>query len=145
MFNPYTIILSLFVIAGLLATLWGLAIIVKARKTRLWPAVEGEIEKSDVASDANDLLPHISFRYRVGEQSYQRAMEFPPDITPSQEFAASYVQKYPVGANIQVYYNPQNPEQATLEPGVGKGDWLVFAIGLGTLILGILFLVFGGQ
>lgn len=145
MFNPYTIILSLFVVAGLLATLWGLVIIIRARKTSHWPMAEGVIEESAVSSDANDLLPHISYRYNVDGQGYQRTIEFPADITPTQEFATSYVKKYPVGARIQVYYNPENPEQATLEPGLGKGDWLVFAIGLGTFIFGILFFALGGN
>ena len=144
MFNPYSIILGLFVVAGWLATLWGLVIIIKARKTRHWPMVDGSIETSAISSDANDLLPHITYCYNVGEQSYRRALEFPADITPTQEYAESYVKKYPVGLRIPVYYNPERPDHATLEPGLGRGDWLVFVIGLGTLVFGLLFLFFGG-
>ncbi|WP_455220390.1 DUF3592 domain-containing protein [Kaarinaea lacus] len=144
MFNPYFIILFLFVVAGVMATAWGLVIIIKARKTRHWPAVEGVIEESVVSSDANDLLPYIRYRYSVAERIFQRSIEFPADITPTQEFAEHYVKKYPVGANIQVYYNPDNPEQASLEQGVGQGDWLVFVIGLGMLIFGLLSLFFSG-
>jgi hypothetical protein len=144
MFNPYTIILSLFVLAGLLATFWGLVIIIRARKMQHWPVAEGVIEESAIASDAGDLLPQIRFRYMVEKQTYHRSLEFPADITPTQEFAASYVKRYPVGATVPVHYNPENPQHATLEAGPGRGDWLVFAIGLGTLIFGILFLFFGG-
>lgn len=140
MFNPYSIILGLFIAAGLLATLWGLRIIVMARKTLQWPSVEGTIEESKASSEStesNDLLPHIEYCYSVEQQTFREIMKFSGDITPSQEFARSYVDKYPVGARVQVYYNPANPEMATLEPGLGKGDWLVLAIGLGMLILGI--------
>jgi len=145
MLNPYSIILGLFVVAGLLATFWGLRIIVMARKTLQWPAVEGTIEESKVASEStesNDLLPHIKFCYSIEHQTFQQVLKFPGDITPSEEFAKSYVDKYPVGSRVQVYYNPANPEIATLEPGLGKGDWLVLAIGLGTLVFGILLFFF---
>ena len=144
MFNPYMIVLGLFVVAGLLATLWGLRIIVQARRTAQWPTVQGIIEKSIVTSNDNDLLPNIIFCYEVNGQAYQRSVEFPRDVTPSQEFASSYVDRYPEGSHVLVYYNPENPENATLEPGLGQGDWLVFAIGLGMLVFGILFLAFGG-
>ncbi len=66
MFNPYAIILGLFIIAGFIAALWGWFIIAKARKTRRWPVVEGIIEQSAPTSEANDLLPHILFSYTVG-------------------------------------------------------------------------------
>ena len=143
MFNPYSIILGLFLVAGLLATLWSLRIVLTARKTMQWPAVEGLIEESKVSSassdsfERNDLLPHITFSYKVEQQSFQQLMKFPGDITPSEEFSKSYVKKYPVGLRVQVHYNPENPEISTLEPGLGKGDWLVLAIGLGTLVFGI--------
>ena len=51
MFNPYSIILGLFVIAGVLVSLWGLRVIVTARKTLQWPAVEGTIEESKISSE----------------------------------------------------------------------------------------------
>lgn len=142
MFNPYTIILSLFLLAGFFTTLWGLRIIIRAQKTRHWPRVDGLIEESKLSSDQDDLLPHIQFEYIVGDVRYQHTMKFSNDITPSQEFAKSYTQKYPVGAKVQVFYHPDNPEVSTLEPGLGRGDWLVFVIGIGTFIFGILFFLF---
>ena len=57
MFNPYSIILGLFVVTGLLATGWGLRIIIRARETLQWPAVEGVIEESTKSSESDDLLP----------------------------------------------------------------------------------------
>jgi hypothetical protein len=142
MFNPYSIILGLFVAAGLLATLWGWLIIVKARKTQQWPSVEGQIEES--FTDDKELFPRVTYSYAIKDRPYKRSMEFPGDVTPSQEFARSYLEKYPVGRRVTVYYNPENPDVTTLEPGVGKGDWLVLAIGLGMLIFGVLLFLAGG-
>ena len=96
MFNPYIIILSLFIVAGLIATIWGWTIIAKGQKTLRWPNVEGIIEESRPASDADDLLPHILFSYTVAAQTYRCTVEFSSGITPTQEFTASYMKDFPL-------------------------------------------------
>ena len=142
MFNPYSIILGMFIVFGLLAILWGLRVIAMARKTLQWPTVEGTIEESALASESDDLLPHIKYSYRVNEKTFHQLMRFSGDVTPSQEFSQSYVKRFPVGLTVSVYHDPENPEVSTLEPGLGKGDWLILAIGLGMLVLGVvLFLI----
>ena len=145
MLNPYALILGLFTFAGLLTTLWGWSIIVQGRKTLRWPAAEGVIEQSAPAADADDLLPHILFSYTVAGQTYRRELEFPGGISPAPEFAVSYAGKFPVGAKVQVYYDPGQPECATLDPGPGRGDWMVFALGLAATVFGVSALLFSGQ
>ena len=141
MINPYVIILSAFGIAGIAVTLWGWTIIIKARKTLKWPSVEGVIEESRSASNADDLLPDIRFGYRVGEQSYSCALEFPGSVTPSQQFTTRYLDKYPAGMKVQVYYDPEHPDHALLEPGIGS-DWMIFILGLLATIFAVSALFF---
>ncbi len=145
MLNPYALILGLFAIAGLLTALWGWSIIVKGRKTRRWPMVEGVIEQSALVADADDLLPHILYSYTVAGQAYRRELEFPGGISPAPEFAASYAGKFPVGAKVRVYYDPEQPERATLEPGPGRGDWMIFVLGLAATVFGVSALLFSGR
>lgn len=140
--NYYVIILGLFIIAGFGAILWGWFIIAKARKTLRWPMVEGAIEQSALTSEADDLLPHILFSYTVAAYTYQRTLEFPNGTNPSPELASSYAKKYPVGAKVSVYYNPDQPDQATLEPGLARGDWMIPALGIAAMALGIFALFF---
>lgn len=140
--NYYAIILGLFIIAGLFAVLWGWSIIAKARKTLRWPMVEGTIEQSTSTSEADDLLPHILFSYTVAAYTYQRTLAFPSGTNPSPELATSYAKKYPAGAKVSVYYNPDQPDQATLEPGLAKGDWMIPFLGIIAMALGIYALFF---
>ena len=142
MFNPYVIILGLFIIAGFIAALWGWFIIAKARKTRRWPVVEGAIEQFAPTSEANDLLPYILFSYTVDARTYQRVFEFPGGTNPSPELATSYIRKYPIGAKVPVYYNPDQPDQATLEPGLNRGDWMIPVLGIAAIAFGIFALFF---
>lgn len=142
MWNPYALILGLFTLAGVFLTAWGLSIIVKGRKTLRWPATEGVIEHS--AADADDLLPHTLFSYTVADQTYRRELEFPGGISPTPELAVSYVERFPAGAKVRVYYDPEQPERATLEPGPARGDWMVLALGLAATAFGIAALWFSG-
>lgn len=142
-FNPYIIILLLFTLTGLASMGWGWQMIVKARRTRAWPTVPGHIVESTPESEDNDLLPHIVFRYTVEGRDHTAALEYPRDLTPDEEFRAKYLAKYPAGATAAVYYDPTNPARATLEPGFISGDWMVFAIGLGMAVFGVIFLLSG--
>jgi hypothetical protein len=142
--NPYIIILILFLVGGLGTTVWGWTIIARGRKTLRWPAAEGVIEKSQAASNSDDLLPQIVFSYTVSGRRFQRELEFPSGTNPTPMLAASYVNKYPVGAKVTTYYNPAQPEQATLEPGPGRDDWFIFILGIVVTIIGVGFLIFSG-
>ena len=141
MLNPYSIILGVFVFTGFLVTVWGSRIIITARKTSQWPWVEGTIIESRLDSSQNDIFPKIRYEFSVNGNRYERALTFPADVTPTQEYSEQYINKYPSHAKVKVYYNPLQPGLATLEPGLAKGDWLVVAIGLSMMVIGALLIL----
>jgi hypothetical protein len=143
MFNPYSIILGLFTTAGLLTTLWGWIVIARSHKTRTWPSVTGTIVTSNIATDADDLLPDIRFSYNIADRHYVKSLEFPGGTTPTQELSQQYIERFPQGASVAVHYNPDRPDQATLEPGPRPGDWMILAFGLGTVVLMLAALLIG--
>lgn len=135
--NLYVLILGLFIVGGLATTLWGWIVIVRGRKSLTWPSVGGTIEKSALSSESDALLPAIEYSYAVAGRTFRRMVEFPGDISPTAELARSYVDKYPAGAHVQVYYDPDRPERATLEPGQGRGDWMILALGVIATLVGV--------
>lgn len=140
--NPYVLILVFFTVTGIIATIWGWVIIAKARKTKTWPSTEAEIVKSKPGLEHHDLLPDIMFNYTVDGRTYTRTQEFPSDLTPGKEFTDSFLEKYPTGTRVPVYYNPYDPEEATLETGFISGNWMVFALGVGMTLFGVVSLFF---
>lgn len=144
MHNTYSIILGLFVLAGVFTSIWGWTIIRSAKQTLQWPKTDGHIKISEPASTLDAHLPHIVYDYTAEGQQYQSTLQLPGGTTPSPELAARYVERFPAGATIQVAYNPDQPDISTLEPGPRDGDWLIFSIGLGATVFGILFLFFSG-
>ena len=141
--NPYSIILGLFILTGIVTTVRGMYILAAHRKMRGWPVTEGRITESSMQSGDGDLLPDIQFSYTIDGKTYRQAVRFTEDISPSQEFSNSYVQKYPPDARVPVHYNPDNPAESVLDAAADKGDWLVLSLGLGMAILGIILLVSG--
>ncbi len=140
--NPYTIILSLFLVAGLATTAWGWKILARGRRTRQWPTVEGKVVHSAVKDQ--DSIPDIAYAYAVSGVEYRATYQFPGGTQPSQELTATYLAKFPTGSKVTVHYDPNHPDQATLEPGVGRGDWLILMLGLFATVFGVIFLFFGG-
>lgn len=142
--SPYVIVIILFILAGAATALWGLAVVAQGRKSQGWPSTEGVIEKSQPSSEEDDLLPEIVFRYSAAGRDHVKTFEFPRGISPHPQLSVDYVTRYPVGARVRVYYDPADPSRATLEPGVGRGDWMIFVLGASAILLGLVALIVGG-
>ncbi|MDH5324150.1 MAG: DUF3592 domain-containing protein [Gammaproteobacteria bacterium] len=135
--NPYSIILTLFIVFGVAASAWGWIIISRSRRSLQWPYALGQITESREQSEHDALLPHVTYTYSVNGTPYEGRLEFPVDLTPTQEFSRSIAEKYPLSKAVTVYYNPEFPQQSTLQPGLAQGDWLVLALGLGSVLVGV--------
>ncbi len=138
--NAYSIILVLILLGGIAITAWGWRIMRQAQQKKQWPTSQGTITECEPTSRHDDLLPHIRFSYQVANKDYHQTFQFPDDTNPLPEFAQAYVKKYPVGKTVQVYYNPEQPQEATLEPST-QGDWMIMAIGILMVIGGAAALV----
>ncbi len=140
----YALIISAFIAVGLMITAFGWRAFQKGKSTKEWPSVTGIISETRMASDENDLLPDIRFSYTVDNRHFEGRLEFPPGTMPMPGFAANQIEKYPLGSEVMVYYNPQQPDQATLEPGRARDDWLLLAVGIGFTAIGLCALFFSG-
>ena len=58
--------------------------------------------------------PVIQYSYQVGGQAYQ-SNKYAPGPEIGGTGAHKIVARYPVGAQVMVFYNPQNPAEAVLE------------------------------
>ena len=130
---------GLFVLAGLGMASYGLPLLIEARQSASWPAVEGRITHSelvDVYRDSDDsnhrqrsYEPNIRYSYRVDGVAYQGTrFSYNWRLTENNRTRARrYTWRYQVNTKVQVYYDPTDPQISTLEPGFGKATfmWLV--------------------
>ncbi|MBL1292373.1 MAG: DUF3592 domain-containing protein [Thiotrichales bacterium] len=129
--NYYVIILLLVFFGGIAVTIWGWKILKKSQAVGRWPTTKGNIVVSSDKGKNDEHAPNIQYQYVIDGKSFQQSFQFPSDVESMPELSARYVNKYPVGCEVKVYYNPVNPDDAVLESRL-QGDWMIFVMGIVT-------------
>lgn len=143
MFNPYSIILALFALSGVVIAVQGWRVLQRAKNVKSWPTASGVIVASQMpASEFDSPTPMVTFRYEINGRYYERSQDFHGQSL-SWEFCKKFTEKYPIDASVQIFYDVRNPGNATLEPGLEKGDWMLFATGVLVTVSGVIFLAAG--
>jgi hypothetical protein len=83
-----------------------------------WPSTMGTVMMSTIetrsSSDGSTDYPVVQYSYQVGGRPYQ-SMKIAPGPEVGGTGARKVVAKYPAGAQVMVFYDPQNPSDAVLE------------------------------
>lgn len=132
--------LSQIQISGLIALVVSTPFLIKsvrnfllANASKQWPKVSGTILKAPEFSRKYSL----QYEYTVEKMLYKsNNICFTNSNRPINQRANEFEEKYALNKQVAVYYNPDNPKKAVLEPG--RKDGLLLAI----IFLGVLF-VFG--
>jgi hypothetical protein len=86
-----------------------------------WASTPGKVVTSRVEVSGGDhttVSPHIVFQYNVYGRDYSGSQIKAGDAhwaSYTSRTAYDAVDKYPVGADVTVYYDPENPEISALE------------------------------
>ncbi len=107
-----------------------------AAKARQWPVVQGKIVQSEVEEFRGKTdsgrpqtmyRSRISFAYRYDSIDYRGGNQTMGTqvVSNMQGFAKRAAAKYPVGKTVQVWVNPQNPSEATLDPSA-RFVWILW-------------------
>ena len=151
--------LFMIVVCGGLAALSfgvGYPNLLSAKRSAYWPSTSGEVVHAEVEEHVNvgkdrkstttitTNVTHessIVYVYRVGGKEYRGdRVRFSWEMNRAE--AEATVAKYPVGASVRVYYDPDDPSDAVLETG---GDAYVYQvmIGLGVFFVALASVYFG--
>lgn len=118
-----------------------------------WPTVSGKITQVDVVAeerreDDDDgrtriktlYRPDVQYAYAVGGREFHsNAWKWGwTAFYPDEASAKATVAKYTVGASVPVFYNPENPEVAILEPSNSDGRGVQLVFGAAFVLAGIL-------
>ena len=96
-----------------------------------WPSTMGTVMASSIewrsSSDSGSTAyPVVQYSYQVNGQAYQSSK-----LAPGPEMGGTGAQKvvarYPSGAQVLVFYNPQNPSEAVLERKA-PAQWLMWLL-----------------
>ncbi len=108
-----------------------------ASESKTWPAVAGEVLKNQLASKRgkkrNQYQLDFSYQYLVDGKMYEGKGRYYDLGEPRQGWKGSlpdFVEVYPVGAEIQVYYQPDSPDISTIEKGILLQNWILLGVGI---------------
>ena len=107
----------------------------KVAQAAIWPSTMGTVTLSRIqmrssGEGGTTAYPLVQYAYQVIGQPYEGSKVMPgPDVGGSG--AHKVVARYPAGAQVMVYYNPEKPSEALLErsvPGFIRIFWVILII-----------------
>ena len=113
----------------------------EARDSINWPTAEAVItrsivEESRATSKKISYKPHVTYTYRVADREFSGNDISMHDVGYGDgNIAQEIVAKYSVNSRHSVYYNPDDPAQAVLEPGI---TWRAYLFLLTPVVLFLL-------
>jgi len=127
-------------------SVWGWGLIANARLSLSWPTTTGTVVHSEVTShdsrsDGKTTRMYsadVHYRYTVnGGQYSSDRVTLGDSSTSSAGGKQEIVGRYPAGARVMVYYDPDYPQSALLEAGPVFITYLPFAFGLLAIAAGV--------
>jgi hypothetical protein len=105
--------------------------------SRKWIPVTGVVAASQRLRDFKDYRPLVRYRYAVGGRTYEGGNRHANQPWPRTNIgtANEVVAKYHVGSPVTVFYDPANPAESAVEPGLTWGDFVLPLLGF--IFLGI--------
>lgn len=132
----------------------------KAKETKSWEQTPGKIVETRIVAhkdghermhstdlhrysseEGNKFRVDIKYTYMVDTTWYTNnrkdLMQSKNEGTPKLRRAKSKAKNYEKYNEVTVFYNPKNPQEALLRPGLGIGQWLLVVSPLIMLIVGL--------
>ena len=141
----------LITVIGIGFAIWGAMVLMEARSAANWPTTEGTILISKFDRNFNTSSSgkgkwyyeiKIKYSYTVDSLEYESdrvdfksaTYQYKSEVIPS-----TIARRYPVGKQVNVYYNPENPGKAVLETEITFMTYIglligVFLVGLGVVL-----------
>ena len=123
----------------------------KDRDIARWPKAKGRVESSGVESYTctekdrygyyrphTAFTPRVSYTYTVdGNELLGSAVARVEESTTNEATVEATVERYPAGAEVMVFYDPDDPSTAYLEVRRSVGAIILLCFGLGLTAIGV--------
>lgn len=116
----------------------------EAKASKEWPTVEGVITHSELNksrdNDGNDMYSaNVQYNYSVGGEKYSDgSIQTLDGSTSVKSSAKKTVKKYAKGTKVTVYYDPEFPNTAVLEPGTSFWFGIILKLPLFFCVVAVL-------
>lgn len=124
-----------FLIVGIAISVWGIQAVRRSHASRNWPTTEGTVVSSAIERSGRSVVQNhraeIEYEYSVKGITHSSGAVSCGDYGSAfSSHAREIVERYPQGKKVPVYYDPQDPSVAVLEPGSSWGAYIPLLIGV---------------
>ena len=152
------VVAHLFLLMGVVTIAGAVVLHLQESATASWPSTTGHVAEATVEvrikrgtggsghrRSRRTYVTHVGYEYAVDGRTYRGdRVGFDGPGYRQREQAARVVARYPAGAPVTVYYDPERPQRAMLEVGASwERTGTALLVGLGTVGGGSLFLRLG--
>lgn len=139
-----TVTASVLLALGIGFTMWSAQIVANAYAVRFWPTTQGEVTASELVSvvepsDVSTMMhtARVEYAYAVGSNSYTGSrVTFADHSSSSHGEMAGVLARYPVGSQVPVRYDPDDPGSAILETRIPLPVYAPLLLGLLAMVAG---------
>jgi hypothetical protein len=127
--RPRRVAAKVLAVTGLAMVAFGTVILYRGIRSVAWPTAPGKILYSHARTTSPETL--LWYEYFVNERRFTASnYRNGGNVTPFASVAVEAAKRYPEGRVVTVHYDPSDPGEALLEPGVWWGNFVLPALGL---------------
>ena len=127
----------MFLPIGMIFSFFGMRGLTRAQASTGWPSASGKVIKSSVEREESSYQAEILYEFTVSGTTYNGNRVAYGDYGSNRPtHARRIVNRYPKGKKVTVYYQPDDPGECLLEPGLKLQAFLMPAMGLISLLVG---------
>lgn len=149
-FSFWLLVVAIALAAGAFALLWWSRSSAKAIAGASWRPTLATVIYAEVATetvknrggrDAERFVPVIAYEYEIDGAPYQAArLRFGDTSSANLADAEKVVERFPVGAGIEIRYDPNAPSEATIESDTDRFEYRMIA-GIALAVLAVAALI----
>lgn len=141
-----------FLLIGAVSLYFGCANLLQAHASMSWPIAQGKIERSIVKASSGSFRngslrttfrAEVDYRFTVDSLSFLgHRWTFGDYGSSDRSHAEDIAAKYPQGSSVVVHYDPNDPEESVIDPGIKLHTWFLPGAGLIFLLPGLVMAIF---
>jgi hypothetical protein len=140
-----TIISTIPILLGLAFSIPAVKTVMKAKESEGWPIaqatiVSSEVEFSRSSSRSVSKSPNVVYEYYVNKELRSGGRILFGVLNFFGNKTDECLEKYKKGAKVIIYYNPDDPDETVLEPGIHMTTWVYCIYAFVPILFGSLFI-----
>jgi hypothetical protein len=136
-----TFIGVILIIGGLAMLMFGIYFVFRSVKSLGWLRTKGTVVSSKVVHTvhgrSNSYTPTVEYTYHAENREYKGSIIGIGLVGTLPWLAKNKVMQYPEGSGVYVYYDQHDPSDAVLETGFKSGTFILLAVCILLIAVGI--------